>query len=74
MHLLLGHKLLSDVENEVTLYIDPDIKNDFMKQAKEDLEALVKRGQNLVKTTTSEVRNDLDQLRRSESLFLTLMT
>ena len=56
---LLGHKLLSDVENQVTLYIDPHIKNEFMKHAKHDLEALVKSGQNGVKETASEVRNIL---------------
>ena len=60
--ILLGHKLLSDVDNQVTLYIDPDIKNDFMKHAKDDLVALVKDGQNEVKTTSSEVRNVPDHL------------
>ena len=47
-----AHKLISDVDNKVTFYLDTDFKTDFMDQLVLDCKALAT---NEVKTTTSKV-------------------
>ena len=57
MKFYAAHKLISDVDNKVTFYLDPDFKTDFMDQLVLDCKALAT---NEVKTTTSKVTHFLE--------------
>jgi hypothetical protein len=52
------HKLMADVDNKITIYLDQGIKNEFMSHAVDDMQALATNG---VKTTSSEVRKYFDE-------------
>ena len=49
-----AHKLISDINNTVTFYLDPEIKSEAMGHIVEDTGVLAT---NPVKTTASQVRN-----------------
>jgi hypothetical protein len=49
-----AHKLISDINNTVTFYLDPEIKSEMMGHIVEDTGVLAT---NPVKTTASQVRN-----------------
>jgi hypothetical protein len=51
---LLVHKLMADIDNIITIYVDEGIRNEFMSHAVDDLQALSTNG---IKTTSSMVSN-----------------
>ena len=54
--ILTAHKLISDISNRVTFYLDPELKSEAMSHFVEDTGVLAT---NPVKTTASQVSNTI---------------